>query len=75
MAIPKQSSVWDDKRNTSRVQPVPADAYPNAMRALIRLRATDPALVKWIEDGYPTLTDAEHVQRFGEPYTHRTRAR
>lgn len=75
MAIPKQKSVWDDKRNTSRVRPVPPDALPNALAALARLRASDPALVKWIEDGYPTLTEDEHVQRFGEPHPSRTRAR
>ena len=68
MSIPKQASVWDDKRNTSRVQPVPPNVYPDAMRALARLRATHQALVQWIEDGYPTMTEAEHYERFGEPY-------
>jgi hypothetical protein len=36
--------------------------------ALRALRGIDPALRQWIEDGYPTLTPAEHFERFGEPY-------
>jgi hypothetical protein len=44
---------------------VPPDALPNALRAL---KAIDPALRRWIEDGHPTLTDDEHRARFGEPW-------
>jgi hypothetical protein len=73
-AIPRQSAVFDERRNTSRVWPVPPDALPNARRALISLRNTDPALVQWIEDGYPTLTELEHIERFGAAYkSHRSR--
>ena len=59
---------WDERRNTSQVFPVPPDALPNALRALAALRRDQPALVQWIEDGHPTLTEAEHLERFGEPY-------
>lgn len=73
-SIPGQSYQWDERRNTSRVFPVPPDAFPNALRALAQFRRTDPARAQWIEDGAPTLTDAEHVERFGEPYKgHRAR--
>jgi hypothetical protein len=68
VSLPKQASIWDDRRNTSRVRPVPPDAVPNALRALVRLRTDKPKLVRWIEEGYPTMTEAEHVARFGEPY-------
>ena len=68
MSIPRQSVGWDEHRNTSRVFLVPPDALPTALRAMQALRRDQPALVKWIEDGHPTLTDAEHLARFGEPY-------
>jgi hypothetical protein len=44
------------------------------MRALAELRETEPELVAWILDGYPTLTETEHLERFGEPYRRRGRA-
>lgn len=62
---------WDEHRNTSRVWPVSPDALPAALRALEQLRVDEPALCAWIEEGAPTLTDAEHVERFGEPFTAR----
>ncbi len=64
---------FDESRNTSRGFRVPHDALPNALKALAYLRRTNPALTKWIEDGHPNLTEAEHVERFGEPYTKRAR--
>jgi hypothetical protein len=65
-AIPRQGGfVFDEHRNTSRVWPVPPDALPAALAAL---RSLDPDLRRWIEDGAPNLTDAEHVARFCEPY-------
>jgi hypothetical protein len=67
-AIPRQSSVWNDRRNTSRVFPVPPGAVEDAERALQRWQAENPAHARWILDGYPTLTDDEHVSRFGVPY-------
>lgn len=67
--IPKQSSVWDATRNTSRQRPVNPNALPELLRSLAALRRSDPALVRWIEDGAPNLTDAEHVRRFGHPYS------
>lgn len=45
------------------------------LRALAHLRATDPALVKWIEDGHPNLTDEEHFQRFGHAHPDTVRRR
>jgi hypothetical protein len=73
--IPRQSSVWDNRRNTSQVQPVPPNAYPDAMRALAAFRRSSPAHVTWIEEGYPTLTDAEHVARFGVQYGRKKKSR
>jgi hypothetical protein len=65
-AIPRTFGVqFDEHRNTSRVWPVPPDARRDAVKALATL---DPALRRWIEDGHPNLTDAEHRARFGEPY-------
>ena len=43
-------------------------AVEAALEACADLRRRDPELVRWIEDGHPTLTDAEHVARFGKPY-------
>lgn len=68
------TAVWDDRRNTSRVQKVPPTALPDALAALERFRREQPALAAWIGEGAPTLTDEEHVRRFGEPYR-ATRAR
>lgn len=66
---------WDDRRNTSRVtMPLP-NALPDALGALERLRREQPALVRWVEDGAPRLTEAEHVERFGEPHAGRARRR
>lgn len=59
---------WDPRRNTSRVWPVPPHAIKDALRALASLRREQPALVAWLESGAPTLTHAEHLERFGEPY-------
>lgn len=64
---------WDERRNTSKVQPVPPDALPAAFAALDRLRDDDPALVRWILDGHPTLTEAEHFERFGVAHEARSR--
>jgi hypothetical protein len=56
------------RRNTSQVHAVPPNVYPDAMRELVRLHTDKPELVRWIEEGFPTLTEAEHLSRFGEPY-------
>jgi hypothetical protein len=61
--------VWDEHRNTSRVFPVSPDALPAALKACAGI---EPALRRWVEDGHPTLTEAEHVQRFGESYVKHT---
>ncbi len=61
--IPRQGAfIFDEHRNTSRVWPVPKGSAEIALRAL---RTIDPALREWIEDGHPTLTETEHMQRFG----------
>ena len=70
-AIPAQSVVWDDHRNTSQVFPVPPGAVEDALAAMERLRRDDPALVRWLMDRHPTLTEAEHLERFGAPYKKR----
>lgn len=66
--IPRQTSPhgrFNEHRNTSRVFQVPPDALPAAQKACSGI---DPALRRWIEDGHPTLTQDEHVARFGAPY-------
>ena len=74
MAVHTVGARWDERRNTSRVFKPPPDALPNALRSLRALRESHPGLVAWLADGHPTLTEAEHVERFGEPYaTHRRR--
>lgn len=42
--------------------------HKEAVASLERLRRDDPALVRWIEDGHPTLTAEQHLSRFGAPY-------
>ena len=69
------TAVWDDRRNTSSVRKVPPNALPEALEALAYFRRTQPALAAWIAEGAPTLTDDEHVRRFGEPYTASRRRR
>lgn len=74
--IPRQSAIFDERRNSSRVFPVPPDALPNARRALAGLRRDYPELVAWIEEGAPRLTAEQHYARFGEPFaSHRARGR
>ena len=68
MSIPWQASVWDDHRNTSQVFEVPVGASKDAIRACRSWAETNPAHAQWIADGYPTLSEAEHLERFGEPY-------
>jgi len=74
MAIPGQRAVYDERRNSSHVFPVPPGAVDEADRALRRWAAENPSRVLGILDGAPTLTHAEHVARFGVPYE-RTRAK
>jgi hypothetical protein len=65
---------FDERRNSSAVVAPPPDALPNALRAMATWRRENPAHAQWIADGYPTMTEAEHVERFGEPYvSHRRR--
>lgn len=76
MSIPRQSAIFDEHRNTSRVFPVPPEALPNARRALAAFHRDDPALASWVSEGAPRLTEAEHLYRFGEPYvSHKRKAR
>lgn len=71
--LPRQRGAgWDERRNTSRVFPVPVAAPGEYRRQFERLRHEQPALVQWILDGHPTLTEAEHLGRFGEPYRPRS---
>ena len=68
MYVVGKAKHFDERRNSSRIFPVPPDALPNALRAMARWKAENPAHAQWIADGYPSLTEAEHVARFGEPY-------
>ena len=58
-------AVFDERRNSSRVFPVPPHALRDAVRALEQLRRDDVELVSWIEAGAPRLTHDEHRRRFG----------
>lgn len=67
-AIPRQSVVYDERRNSSRVFPVPPSALLEAEAALGGFRRSKPALYAWVAEGAPRLTEVEHLTRFGEPY-------
>jgi hypothetical protein len=68
VTLPRQHAGFDERRNSSRVWPVPPNALPDARRALDLFRRDYPELVTWIEEGAPRLTAAEHYARFGEDY-------
>lgn len=68
MSIPKQAVIWDESRNSSRERRPEPNAVRNALASLAALRRSDPALVQWVLDGHPNLTDDEHVARFGVSY-------
>ena len=71
MSVPlgrKNVAVFDDHRNSSRVFPVEPGALEAARAASARFCAEQPAHVLWLVDGHPTLTEADHVARFGETY-------
>lgn len=61
-------AVFDPRRNTSRVHAVPPGAAAECRRACREWAERNPAHYRWLLDGHPTLTDAEHRARFGEPY-------
>lgn len=67
-AIPPQASVWDEHRNTSRVFPVAPGAADAAIRACRHYAGRYPRHARWLLDGHPTLTEAEHYERFGAVY-------
>ena len=69
MSVPKQRSVWDERRNTSRVRPVPPNALPEALQVLANFRRHFPAHAQWVEEGAPRLSHEDHLRRFGVPYT------
>jgi hypothetical protein len=68
VSLPRQSSLFDEHRNSSRVFPVTAQDAENARRALARFAQDDPLLYAWVAEGAPRLSEAEHLARFGEPY-------
>lgn len=68
VAVRVGGPTFNERRNTSRVFPVPPYALKQLQAALAALRRNDPELVRWIEDGHPTLTRAEHFERFGCDY-------
>lgn len=49
--------------------PIAPGPLRDALAATAALRRDDPALAKWILQGHPNLTEREHVERFGGPYT------
>jgi hypothetical protein len=67
-ALPRQASWWNHSRNTSAVFQPPPNALPDARRALAILRRDHPDLVQWLLNGHPTMTEAEHFERFGVHY-------
>jgi hypothetical protein len=73
MHVPGDKAAWDERRNTSRRIEPPPDAAEKALESCAALRRSDPALVKWIEDGHPTMTEQEHYDRFKCRYEHRRR--
>lgn len=66
--IPRQDVPWDVRRNSSQVFQVPPDALPKALAALEAFRRNDPKLAAWVAEGAPRLSEAQHQERFGEPY-------
>lgn len=68
MSLPRTYAGFDEHRNTSRVWPVTAQDGENARRALAAFKRDCPELHRWIIDGHPALTEAEHVARFGGQY-------
>lgn len=70
----KNVAVFDEHRNSSRVWPVPPTALPEAESALAAFKRSQPSLYEWVARGAPNLTEAQHVETFGESYK-ATRAR
>jgi len=60
-------SKWDHQRNSSEVRGGSVNAA-EALRALAAFRRSSPEHAAWIESGYPTLTEAEHLAMFDKPY-------
>lgn len=68
-------TAWDARRNTSMTHGVSPLALGEALGSLKALRRNDPALVRWLLDGHPTMTAAERVERFGDAYQRRAPSR
>lgn len=68
MSLPKQSSIWDERRNSSAVIPPPPGALEAAIKACRQHARRFPEHVRWLLDGHPNLTEQEHYERFGRPY-------
>lgn len=66
MTVHALGAQFDERRNTSRVFAPSPDALPNALAACAAFRRSYPEHARWISEGAPGLTDAEHVRRFGE---------
>jgi hypothetical protein len=71
--VPANVARFDERRNSSRVFPVPPDAHKDVLRAVAAWREREPAAYRWLADGHPRLTEDDHVARFGEPYKQRPR--
>ncbi len=71
MSLPlgrKNVAVFDERRNSSRVWPVPPTALPEAIEALERFKRQHPDLYGWVASGAPRLSHGQHTALFGEPY-------
>lgn len=69
MSVPRQSSIWDERRNTSQVHLPPPTAVNDALKALRKLRMSAPRFVRWLEEGAPAIhSDKDHYLKFGKPY-------
>jgi hypothetical protein len=66
--IPRQSAVWDERRNSSQVRQPNPNALRDCLASMASWRENNPEHAQWIADGYPALTEAEHIERFGKPY-------
>jgi hypothetical protein len=77
MSLPlgrKNVAVFDERRNSSRVWPVPPTALPEAEAALAAFKRSQPDLYEWVASGAKNLTHGQHVATFAEQY-HATRSR
>lgn len=70
----KNVSVFDERRNTSRVFPVSPEDVERYESAIAKLNRDDPKLIAWLEAGAPPIhSEDDHHRWFGETYAASTR--